>query len=465
MSTSSLKPIDAAPPRAKTLEDVASHTILEPLKPDDKRYADLSRGRSIRDLEMLKQYLENCRRTKRYACATLTGHRGCGKSTELQRLIEDLRADFHPFYVVVDASLEETCEYPDLFLWLVYVLVEQLDKLEKAPDKDVVDGIVDWFAEKYIESTMRTMAELKIEAQAEAKSGFSFFGLGLKLLARVKASLTGSQETREKTRRNVEQYAEQLIGKLNILLDQVAQALGTEGRRVELLIVIDNLDRLQPNAGRKLFIVNGEQLKKLHSHVVYTAPVAIALAPDRITRVFENHFTLPTIDPTKEAGVKALVDLIQKRIVIKNIFDPPKLVGDLARMSGGSPRDLIRLLNYAQLDAQAAKKKHIQRASATAAITRLKNDYKNSLVPAANYYPLLVRIDRSGLDGLEATEAEDDAKSQVARNFLRQLLNNGAVLEYNGGENKFVVHPAVQLIPAFQDEKAKPDNQPGAANG
>ncbi|MCH7727633.1 MAG: hypothetical protein IH991_14290 [Planctomycetes bacterium] len=74
---------------ARTLEEVAAQAVLEPLEPGDQRYADLSAGRDTRDLLKLKQHIKNCRQQGRFAVCTLTGHRGCGKSTELQRLIKE----------------------------------------------------------------------------------------------------------------------------------------------------------------------------------------------------------------------------------------------------------------------------------------------------------------------------------------------------------------------------------------
>lgn len=442
--------------RARTLADVAVHTILEPLDPSDQRYVDLSRGRSLQDLQMLRQYLENCRNAQLYAVATLTGHRGCGKSTELRRMVAELDSSFESIYVVVDPAIEESCDYADLFLWLASELTARLERIGRAPNEKVIDEIVSWFSERYIEKEVLRTAKKEVEAEANAGGGISLLGMGVKLLAKVKSIFSSSQSTRETSRRTIEQYADQIVGKLNMLLNEVSRSLGSSGRRKDLLIVVDNLDRLQPAAGRRLFISHGELLKRLHAHVIYTVPVAIAVAPDRVSRVFEHGFNLPTIDPAKRDGIKSLVKLLDKRIDIKTIFSPPKLVEQIARMSGGNPRDLIRLLSYAQLHAQVTNGKQIDAASIEAAVTRLRNNYKDALVPAASYFPLLARIHLTASDGLDSSAAEDDAKAQTARDFLRQLLSNGAVLEYNGGDTRFVVHPVVQQLAAFRNALPNP---------
>ncbi len=439
---------------AKTLSEVAAQTILEALPPGDPRYADLSAGRSGNDLLKLKQFIRNCRDQKRYAVATLTGHRGCGKSTELKRLIEEFRPESQPFYVVVDPTIERTCDYPDLFLWLVDALVRRLDELGQAPNQQIVNEVLDWFTEKYLERTAVKRAEVAAEAKAEAKGGFSYFGLGLKLLARVKSVISGSEESRTVVRRNVEQYADTLIGKINILLGQVEGALKQAGQNGELLIVVDNLDRLEPGAGRRLFIDNGELLKRLNVHMIYTVPIATALAPDRVAKVFDP-FTIPTIDPGKKPGREALIQLLAQRIDFDAVFATPKLATDLAKASGGSLRDLIRLLGYAQLEAQVTNGQVMDRPSVRSAINQLREDYKKSLVPAGTYFPLLVRIQQTRGDGLAELAGEDQDKIRAAREFFRELLTNGAVLEYNGEQSHFAVHPVVTQIPAFKNALAK----------
>jgi hypothetical protein len=68
---------------AQTLPEVARQATLEPLKPGDPRYVDLSAGQEARDLRLLRQYVEDQNADeRRYALATFSGHRGCGKTTQ-----------------------------------------------------------------------------------------------------------------------------------------------------------------------------------------------------------------------------------------------------------------------------------------------------------------------------------------------------------------------------------------------
>ena len=444
---------------AKTLDELAANAILLPLPPGDVRYADLSTGRSSADLSKLKQHIKNCRTRKDYAIAALTGHRGCGKSTELKRLLVDFQGEFETFYVEVDPTIERNCDYPELFLWLVDTLVRRLADLGVEPKNKVVENVLRWFDEKYTERDVITHKSVALDTEAEAKAGLSLFGYGLSVLARIKSSLSGSVETRIKVRRNVEQYADSLIGNINILLHEVSQAFKAKGRSGELLIVVDNLDRMEPEPGRNLFITNGEHLKKLHAHVIYTVPIATALAPYPVAQVFK-HFTIPTIDPAKPAGLHSLLDLLAHRIDIAALFQPPTLAAELAQASGGSLRDLIRLLDYAQLEAQVTNGQVIQPENVRRAIIQLREDYKRSLIPSGTYFPLLARIHQTGRDGLAELAGDEQQKIENARRFFRELLTNGAVLEYNGEDSHFAIHPVVQQIEAFKHALAQIEPPP-----
>jgi ABC-type transport system involved in cytochrome bd biosynthesis fused ATPase/permease subunit len=71
----------------KRLRDVSRAVELEPLKSGDSRYVEMSKGRSTIDLGMMREALEDFdAQHGQFAKIAFTGHRGCGKSTELLRL-------------------------------------------------------------------------------------------------------------------------------------------------------------------------------------------------------------------------------------------------------------------------------------------------------------------------------------------------------------------------------------------
>ena len=131
------------------------------------------------------------------------------------------------------------------------------------------------------------------------------------------------------------------------------------------------------------------------------------------------------------------------------MFASGGVVRFLAEMSGGSVRELMRLLDQAQLSARVDEKNRIDRASAREAATKLRIDFERLLVPGQVYFPLLARIHQTKDLALDA--ALDQDAVQAARAFCTDLLIMGAVLEYNGERTWYDVHPLVREIRPFKD--------------
>ncbi len=128
------------------------------------------------------------------------------------------------------------------------------------------------------------------------------------------------------------------------------------------------------------------------------------------------------------------------------MFDSPEVVRRLAIMSGGSVRDLMRLLDQAQLEAGVDGKDRIDRPSADAAVRHIRVVFERLLKVMPQYLPLLAEIRRHKRDCRQETV---DGKVPVDR--FRDLIDMGAVLEYNGEMAWYDVHPIVQDIDAFQE--------------
>lgn len=450
--------------KARTLPEVAAQTTMVPLRPGDVRYVDIAAGRGATDLEQLRIHLTDADASQnRFAAVAFTGHRGSGKSTELLRLEHDLRHRFTCLHLYVDDNLLGDCDYTDLLLWLVDDLVRKFTNEELPLDEKLVDDVLGWFAEKTLDSVRTVKKEIRAEATAEAKAKAGLPWLSVMLLARVKSSFLGSSEQRTLIRRKLQSYSSDLIRKVNLLLDNAQTALERGGKRPDLLIVQDNLDRLQTDAARRLFHENGDLLKSLHAHVIYTVPIPMVLSPYNIGNVFEQTFTMPMVricDPDGQefkAGVDALVELLAARLDIDVVFEGADVPRFLAKMSGGSVRDFIRLVSYAQLVARAVKKDRMDRDSAAHAVKKLRLDFERLLIPGQVYFPLLAQIHRHKQLTLPKDTEPDVKKVQTDREFFSQLIFNGSVLEYNGERNWYDVHPVVQEIEAFRNALAQTD--------
>ena len=94
------------------------------------------------------------------------------------------------------------------------------------------------------------------------------------------------------------------------------------------------------------------------------------------------------------------------------------MVRKLADSSGGSIRDLMRLIGYAALAASALSKETIDDDSARRATHKMRTDYESLLVPAGSYMPLMARIHQTKTDG---GPGRDDARPREGRKLPRLL--------------------------------------------
>lgn len=446
---------------AQNLAEVSRAISPEPLGPDDKRYAPLDDARGTSELRDLRVYLENCAQTGCRACAAFIGHRGSGKTTELQRLEGELSGVFTALHLEVDKSLQHECDYTDLLLWLADSLARYFRDKEMPLDGARVKAVADWFAERTIENADALKSEVALEttAKTKAKAGTNlwFLAYSLELLAKLTARVSGSSEHRKHSRRQLQSYSADLLAKVNDLLAHAREVLKAKGRPARILIVQDNLDRLQPEPAMNLFSQNGDFLTQIDADCLWTAPINARLAPFRLGNLFEKTFTMPTVtvhdqkNQRVSIGVDSLVNLVAKRINLDLVFESNAVVEYLSAQSGGSVRDLLRLVGSAQIAAQVSRQPVIDQDSAERAVRKLRLDFQGIFIPGSVYYPLLASVAHSKQDAALAPSATPEEATHN-QHFFAQLLVNGSVLEYSDGEERWYdVHPVLHGIPAFHD--------------
>ncbi len=445
--------------KATKLSEVAAVIDLEPLGLKDKRYENLAAGRGgSNELAELRECLKNYDASdNRFAKIAFTGHRGSGKTTELYRLEDDVSDRFTTVHFTADEALLGEYDYTDLFLWLVDEIVRKFEADGMPLDRQLAEQVARWFDAVTMKQTDKVTSEIKLETEASAGVKTGLFGLSLGIFAKLKSMMKGSTERRKEIRRDLQNKSSELIAGVNLLLDNAHKVLAENNKPANLLIVIDNLDRLTPEVSGPLFFENGEFLKQPRAHLIYTVPVATALDPSmNIDMVFDRTFTLSIVkvrDPAGrlfKKGLDALVETVAKRVEIDAVFAKRDVVRKLAEMSGGSVRDLMRLIGNAQLSAAADGKTKIDAASVKRAVLKIRLSFERLLIPGQVYYPLLAQIHDSKRDRSDGLLAADPEKVETYRNFFNHLLFNGSVLEYNGDRMWYDVHPVIQEIEAFK---------------
>ncbi len=455
---------------ARNLAESAQQLQQSPLSADDSRYIPLTAARGTRELTKLEIILENAAGTANaFAKCAFVGSRGSGKSTYLLHLERDLEEKglFTPVHVYLDPSLETDCDYSDLFLWMVDEIARQFADKGHPMDETHLDAIAHWFADKSDSTLQQYKKEIELSTQTDASSTLGIpVVFALKLLARLKSKIVGSEESRREIRKKVQNYATELRNLMNAFLDHARDVLAAAGKPARLLIIQDNLDRLRPREkAQHLFDTGGDMLVSLRADIIYTAPLVLNLAPLDIRQIFPHVCTMPNVKLRLQngrphrPGHEALVELIARRLDISLTFKSKGVVEHLVDMSGGSVRDLLRLVDEAQLEAQASGKDKVDLPSAKAAVKKMSINFTRLLVPGSVFYPILAEVRRTKRE-FTLTEAQaTQERVDSSRAFFADLIGNGTILEYNGDDSWYDVHPAVCEIGGFKDALVKAQAQ------
>ncbi len=433
---------------ARTLKDVFNTANPVPLLSGDPRYVDCTAVRGNEDV--VSQLFNAIHLSDQPATAQLfTGHRGCGKSTELFRLQKRLEdAGYAVIYFGADEAIDvNDVIYSDVLVAIAQQVYTGLQALGVQLDDELLDDVFKWFAEIVYEKA--DTKEFQAELAAEFSVGTPKLLLPLaQLLAKITGQLRTGVESRQQIRSRLDPQIAHLIERINLLILRGVGALRRQGKE-GLVIIVDNLDRIpfrKLDAHRSnhdaLYIEHGEQLRSLRCHLIYTVPIASIYSKNVkiLTSIFPDCRVLPMIkthtpdnQPWPE-GLATLRRILAERIALDEVFEEAA-VAALCAESGGHPRILMTLVRYACEYATNRYPRPIDVHAVERAIGRFTSEYSRS-VPE-EYFPLLARVYRTKKCD------NDDA--------YRDMLHNLIVLEYvNGMEPWHDVHPSVQRLAKFK---------------
>lgn len=384
----------------------------------------------------LKAYLEAMEEPVK---VLFSGHRGSGKSTELNRLADLLKGRFFivSFSVLEILNLADIT-YVDLILAIALRLLQQAtdERLLKGRKRGLVGpGLLE---ELYRWLTHEIVEEETVRPAREASAEAALNLLALRLEGRVK--------TESSTRRMVRERAElrlfELVSRTNRLIEEIRA-----NARRRVLVIVEDLDKLAFERALGLFLNHAALLTELQAHILFTFPITLRYAREflQIRSHFSERFLVPTVmihdreGRLRPEGYQFMTAIVERRV-------EPYLIDveavDLAvRMSGGLPLTLVQLVQSAVLHAMAAGQDRVGLAQMHSAVVQLRNDYRGTLRPE----------DYGELRNVHRTRTF--VNSERAREFLANL----SLLEYNDGEPWCDVHPI--LLPLLE----APEDPPSGA--
>jgi hypothetical protein len=366
----------------------------------------------------------------------LAGHRGSGKSTELNRLSAD--AEIQERYAVVKFSVKDVLDLADLsHIDLLFVAVSlTYDRLVSEMELELSPRAVDQL------DFWRRAVEEKIYSHQEDAGGEVKAGAKLNLLSAFFASFSGrlrvEQSTRRVTREVVEQRLSEFLDTLSKFFRDVEIALKRRDKR--LLLIIEDLDKIPDiTKALDLFHNKGIYLKRPPCHIVYTVPIAIHYSKKfpKVAGTFGQSLFLPNV-ALYERGSKTEYSPGREmmRSFVLQRLDEGLIEVDALReaveMSGGVFQQFQRLMEDACTRALTRNLPMITVEEVRSAAAELRNELERSL--ASHDYPVLDQVSKT-------LQAPSDDTTQ-------ELLHSLHLIEYRNLERWCNVNPL--LVPTLK---------------
>ncbi|BAY31935.1 hypothetical protein NIES2107_38210 [Nostoc carneum NIES-2107] len=431
---------------ANTLKKAFQVCTLEPLEGDDieKYYVDLSAVRKTSAVDSVSTILD-FQEPADFSTILFTGHRGCGKSTELKRIQKLWEKSYHVIYLEVNEETDiNDASYTDLYLIVIKQVEFELRKLGLNFDEKLLHNFEEWFKDITQETEETVEKSVSIEGEATLKPEAPFIA---KLMVKLLAQIKGSDKQKTTIRQTLEKDLSRLKADINLLLGDAYVKLRKKYPDYKgLLIIFDNLDRVPPAVANHLFFDYAAQLQELHCTIIYTVPISILCSPKNPLALFDgNPHIVPMVNiyelerktcdlKCNQAGLDATASLIEKRVDIAAVFESRQELLELAKASGGHVRQLMQMMRTACQTASTRKHPKITAEDVTYAIKQQQFSFER-FIPEEHYLYL----------------AQVCITKDVSKDDIGQLmLFNTSVLEYNGNQRWNYPNPVVKQNEFFK---------------
>ncbi|MBS1791877.1 MAG: hypothetical protein JST85_29495 [Acidobacteria bacterium] len=351
-----------------------------------------------------------------------TGHKGSGKTTEVNKLCTEIGDKF--FLVRVSFNNPADVNYVDVPVKAAMSLFKaatDAQVIRRAPAQVMGDlwEDVSIFFKKMVYGLGPVSAESNSLKEITAKINFE--------VVEFEAKFDTEPSSRDTIRQNNERRLAEINDNISRLSDQIKLKYGKP-----VLFVFEGLDKVDLGQGKDIFLDRSQTISGFRASAIFLIPIGLRYTPQfaTITQHFK-HYWLPNIklhtrnNQPYPAGQAMLREIISQRI------EPALFAGnslnEAVAASGGLIRTLIALIRDAAVNAVVRGGEKIESEDVGNAIASLRGDFIAML--ETHHYPILkARANDKNLDSDQETQ---------------ELLESLALLEYDNHTFWCDVHPIV----------------------
>ena len=404
-------------------------------------YVDCSQVRGGASIEQLERFILGSQRSTHQL---LSGHRGCGKTSEIYRLRKRMeRGEEGKRFKTIYLDADEELDTNDVTL--VDLILVIIKKVREATEKIAFS----WTQWEHLWSELRQVLDRsEIESKQELNLGIVKWSWAIK----------SNPAAREGIRKAYEPWVSRLLELANDYLVEVRHAVREHGYH-DVVLIIDSLDRIvlreqDQETGKTnhdaLFVDRASQIKALDVHMLITLPISMcytSINAPQLGTLYDNEPAIIPMIKTKDRdtgeddprGLAILEQILRKRLDLERIFDSEETWRLACRESGGSVRDLFRIVNQATLK---RKGERLNRQDVEAGLTTIVNTFDR--LTWGPFLPIFSHISR-----------EHQFPDDVDVRLKRQALYNLFILEYQNEISWFDLHPFVRRARAVKQALAR----------
>lgn len=182
-----------------------------------------------------------------------TGHVGCGKSSELNRIADYWQSE----YLVVSLRVEDKTdvndlEYTDLYLVIIKQVELAMRRAGLKFDAKLLTSFEDWFKEVTQETEETVERSVNVEAEASLGSEAPFLA---KFLVKTMAQIKGGSKDKVTIRQTPAREVSRLKTDINLLLADGAKKVCQKfPDKKGFLLILDGIDKYPPTVANRLFV-------------------------------------------------------------------------------------------------------------------------------------------------------------------------------------------------------------------
>lgn len=358
----------------------------------------------------------------------LSGSPGCGKCTELGKLKQDFKKDFHT--ILLSAKNFTSNFELNLDSLISKILKEIAEIAHKEKLKDQKEKIDKFFQLGY-------GWELNHEVTISVKGGKGKDVLPDKTL--IDKFSVDKSEHEDILKHIFKKNSKAGTGDVIKLINETIEEIDLKTKK-DVLVLVPYLDRISLENAKDIFTKSLQNLTKIQCFMVYTFPLLLKYDPDfiNIYHNFNGVYYLPNFDIFDQIGKpnenarKKLKEIITKRMPGKLIYD--EAIDLIVKQCGGVVYELVRLVRESCIVALMEKIKFIDEEVVKDAEERIRRVYQSVYTNKEKGELLKVRQNKKIID----TEIRE------------KLLQQYSYTEYGTGEETWYdVNPI--LYPILED--------------